>query len=104
MSDLQSPSKSMGAQTGRACADEIAKQIVAAASPARSSAFMPTNYKASRAAQMMRFTPRQKMSEARADFVYRACARIHASERRARLCAGIHACERLATTGQNGDL
>src|SRR5882762_7681625 len=35
MSDLQSPSKSVGAQTGRAWADEIAKHIVAEASPAR---------------------------------------------------------------------
>src|SRR5437762_2702311 len=47
MSDLQSPSKSMGAQGGRALADEIAKQIVAAVSPARSSAFMtPRSYRA----------------------------------------------------------
>src|SRR5437588_790098 len=46
MSDLQSPSTSICAQTGSARADEIPKQIVAAASPARSSAFTtPCSYR-----------------------------------------------------------
>src|SRR5882762_1694148 len=42
MSDLQSPSKSMGAQGGRAWADEIAKQIAAEDSPERNALLMTT--------------------------------------------------------------
>src|SRR5205807_2583017 len=41
-SDLQSALKSIGAQTGRAWADEIAKQIAAEASPARNAFLMTT--------------------------------------------------------------